>query len=231
MEPEETHLALQQDMKGHEAIERFTQIINTKPKPHELQKTPDGRADTMGISFVETKLDEVYLRQWGTEDVQIMQIANEVLVWLTLWVIDPQTKNKITRSGFAAVQIMVDAAPDNVKSDYKAKNAWALDMQNKKPNAMYLAFPKAKSLAIKNAAQTLGKSFGRDLNRKHEDAPEEFYSNLLNNDEDFQNAKDAMLNAKTTEEFKIIWEMFENLREEPRFQKEYQYYHRKNLKK
>jgi len=79
------------------AIEKFTKVINEKPPSSSLQKTPDGKADTMGISFVETKLDEIYLRQWGTEEVNVMQLGNEVLVWLTLWVIDPQTKTKITQ--------------------------------------------------------------------------------------------------------------------------------------
>jgi hypothetical protein len=59
---------------------------------------------------------------------------------------------------------MVDKAPDELKG--KEKNLWALDINNKKPSALDMAYPKLKGEAIKNAAKSLGKIFGRDLNRK-----------------------------------------------------------------
>lgn len=208
------------------ALERFTKIINEKPPATSLQKTPDGKADTMGISFVETKLDEIYLRQWGTEDVNVMQLGNEVLVWLTLWVIDPQTKLKITRPGFAAVVITVDKVPEDIAKNPKAKNAWALDMSNKKPNAMYLAFPKAKSLALKNAAQTLGDAFGRNLNRKHEDSPEDFYTNMAEGLATLTTAKKDIKAAETVEAFKEIWDKYPELHDVEEFKKDFMFYKR-----
>jgi hypothetical protein len=224
-------VAIMSELSNYQALENFTKIVNAAPPPSSLQKTPDGKAETMGISFVETKLDEIYLRQWGTEDVHVMQVANEILVWLTLWVIDPLTKLKITRAGFAAVQIMTDACPDELKSNYKAKYAWSLDMQNKKPNAMYLAFPKGRSMAIKNAAVTLGKAFGRDLNRKFEDTHEDFYANLMNDQATLGNAIAEMKKATTADQFKVIWDSFPELQASTDFKKEFLFYQRSNIKK
>lgn len=224
----DTQIATASDLSGLHAIEQFTKILNTDPPKSSIQKTPDGRADTMPISFVEAKLDEVYLRQWGAEDIHVQQIANEVLVWLTLWVIDPQTKTRITRPGFSAVQIMVDKAPDGMHGP--DKNAWALNMQNKKPNALYLAFPKAKSLAIKNAAQSLGIIFGRNLNRKHEDEPGDFYTNIANDAATLTDAKKELEQCREKHQFVEIWAKYPELQGNEDWKKNYAYYHRKYVK-
>ena len=50
----------------------------------------------------------------------------------------------------------------------------ALNADNKKPNALDLAFPKLKTECIKNAALSLGKLFGRDLSRKNFDVYKAF---------------------------------------------------------
>jgi hypothetical protein len=42
------------------------------------------------------------------------------------------------------------------------------DISQKKKNALQKDYPKAKSEALKNAAKSLGKIFGRDIGRKSE---------------------------------------------------------------
>lgn len=210
-------------------IEAFTKVLNTEPPKESVQQTPDGRAKTMPISFVEAKLDEVYLRQWGTEDVHVQQLGNEVLIWLTLWVIDPQTKHRITRAGFSAIQITVDRVPDGLSGP--DRNAWALNMQNKKPNALYLAFPKGKELAIKNAAKSLGVIFGRNLNRKHDDEPGDFYQNLADDMALMTDAKKAIHGCKEKHQFQEVWNAYPSLQQNEEFQKEYAYYYRKYTSK
>ena len=49
------------------------------------------------------------------------------------------------------------------------RNRWALNPDNKKSNALDLAAGKLKSECVKNAALSLGKIFGRDLNRQIQD--------------------------------------------------------------
>lgn len=215
-------------------IEQFTSLINKEPKKEDLTDTFDKKAKTLPISFVETLLDELYLRQWGTENVQTIHIANEILVTLTLWVIDPFTKVKITRAGFAAAAMQWDAVPDDLKwtngedlNRKKERNAWGMDLQNKKQESLKLVFPKVKSMAIKNAAQSLGKSFGRDLNRKHEDTPTEFWTDLVNSTELLAEAKPLIEKAKTKEDFETIWESYsDDLKDNIEFKKHYLYYYR-----
>jgi hypothetical protein len=74
---------------------------------------------------------------------------------------------EIRRTGAASIVIMVDRVPDGVIG--VERNQWALNPSNKKANALDMAFPKLKAECLKNAAQSLGKVFGRDLNRKNKD--------------------------------------------------------------
>jgi hypothetical protein len=224
--------ALNRNKASFAALEEFTRLINQPPPKDGVQKTPDGNAETLVISYVETKLDEVYLRQWGTTDVHVQIVANEILVWLTLWVIDPQTKIKIERAGFAAVQITVDRAPDNIKDNKQLKNQWALNLDNKKPNACYLSFPKAKSLAIKNAAQSLGEIFGRGLNRTVEDTPDAFYEKEFEARETIDQITEQLKTCKTREELAAIWNKYPDLHTNQTFRTHFNSYSSKlNLKK
>jgi len=54
------------------------------------------------------------------------------------------------------------------------RNRWALNPDNKKANAMDLAFGKLKAECLKNAALSLGKVFGRDINRVNKDTYKPF---------------------------------------------------------
>lgn len=233
---------LKENRGSFQAIEEFTKLISQAPDKDGVKKTPDGNAETLVISYIESKLDEIYLRQWGASDVHVQQIGNEILVWLTLWVIDPQTKMKIERPGFAAVVITVDAVPDslkwnqsdpqNVQNEKKReRNQWALDMSNKKPNAMYLSFPKAKSMAIKNAAQSLGVIFGRNLNRKFEDTPESFYTNEFEARETIEQVSEALEGCTTVEELIAIWNGYPELQSNATFKRNFSYYRSKLQKK
>lgn len=146
-------------------LQEFTKLLNKEPDPKELSSTPDGRAKTLPISYVEMTLDEIFAGQWGTRNFTTRVIANEVCGELELYVMHPVTGNEITRVGSAAIIIQVDRAPDGVN-----KNEWANDPRNKKPNALDLGYPKLKAECVKNAAASLGKVFGRDINRKESDS-------------------------------------------------------------
>lgn len=208
----------------------FTKRLNQAPPADGIEKTPDGKASTLTISHVEGKLDEIYLRQWGTKDVNIQIVANEILVWLTLWVIDPSSGIKIERSGFAAVQITVDKVPDNLRGP--ERNQWALNLQNKKANACHLAFPKAKSMAIKNAAQSLGVIFGRNLNRKNEDLPEDVYTHEIDAEDAIREISTRFDECKTTDDLLAIWNEFPEMHANNLFKKHFTATRQKlNLKK
>lgn len=139
-------------------LQDFQGRLNKEPDPREFEKTPDGKANTLPISFVEMTLDELYLGLWETSDPSYQQIFNEVVGCVVLTVWHPVTGKPIRRTGFASVVIMQD------------KDAQIAEFnQTKKKNALDLAFPKLKAECTKNAAQSLGKIFGRDINRKKKD--------------------------------------------------------------
>lgn len=138
-------------------LEQFQKLLNTEPQADWLVKSADGKAQTLGISHVENQLDIVYFGLWSVENVNTSVVFNEITCTLELVLVHPITGHQIRRSGFASTVITQDSgAPLSTFNE------------SKKKNALDLAFPKLKSEAIKNAAQSLGKRFGRDLNRKIE---------------------------------------------------------------
>jgi len=150
-----------------EALQKFQQMLNAAPDQVGIEKTPDGKAFTLVISHVETTLDEMFFGHWRTENFKWERMANEVVGSLDLVVIHPITGYELRRTGAGSIVIMVDRAPQNL--DNIERNRWALNADNKKPNALDLAFPKLKTECLKNAAVSLGKLLGRDLNRKNVD--------------------------------------------------------------
>jgi hypothetical protein len=152
-----------------DALQRFQSRLNQEPNDEGIESTPDRKARTLVISHVEMTLDELFFGQWKTENFQWSAISNEVQASIELVVVHPVTGFEIRRVGTASVIIMVDKVPDDIKDDPIQRNRWALNSDNKKPNALDLAFPKLKSECLKNASLSLGKIFGRDLNRKNKD--------------------------------------------------------------
>jgi hypothetical protein len=148
-------------------LQDFQAKLNLEPDVKELDSTPDGKARTLPISFIEMTLDEMFLGQWETSEVSYQQIFNEVVGSLTLTVWHPITNRPIRRVGFASVIITQDK--DANISEFNT---------TKKKNALDLSFPKLKSECVKNAAQSLGKIFGRDLNRKKSDTFKPQYKKL-----------------------------------------------------
>jgi hypothetical protein len=145
-------------------IENFQRLLNQSPAPETIFKTFDKKADDLPVSYVEMKLDELFFGQWSVKNFKTYVVSNEVVGELELEVLHPVTGMVITRTGAGAIVITADATPNDLSN--QQKNAWALNPQNKKPNALDMTYPKLKAECLKNAAKSLGKIFGRDLNRK-----------------------------------------------------------------
>ena len=150
-----------------ESLQKFQTRLNSLPSELAVESTPDKKAQTVVISHIEMTLDELFFGQWKTENFKWNAIANEVQGSIELVAIHPVTGFEIRRTGAASIVIMVDRVPDGITGT--DRNQWALNPSNKKANALDMAFPKLKSECLKNAAQSLGKIFGRDLNRKNVD--------------------------------------------------------------
>lgn len=184
-------------------LENFTKLLNKQPKQEELHKTPDGKAYHYPISYVEMSLDEIFFGLWSTENFKWSAIQNEVQGSIDLVVFHPMTGFTIRRTGAASVQIMVDATPEEIKNDKQAKNAWSIDVLNKKPNALDMGFPKLKAECVKNAALSLGKAFGRDINRKLVD---EFNPLISGSDKALMKTIESAINSNRFESARSIIE-------------------------
>ena len=148
-----------QDEKLRIRLQHFAGKLNALPDPNEFEPTQDGKARTLPISFIEMTLDELFFGLWETSDPQYQQVFNEVIATVTLTVTHPVTGKPLKRVGWASVVITQDK--DAQISEFN---------MTKKKNALDLAFPKLGAEAVKNAAKSLGKIFGRDINRKKTDS-------------------------------------------------------------
>jgi hypothetical protein len=161
----EQPIALQNPLED-ERLRLQNFLSRLQQEPNVVEKTPDGRANTVPISHVEMTLDELYFGMWTTENFKWQVISNEIVGSLELVVTNPVNGMLVRRIGSASIQIMVDAIPNEIKNDKAKVKEWQFDAHNKKANALDMGFPKLKAECLKNASQSLGKVFGRDINRK-----------------------------------------------------------------
>ena len=141
---------------------------------HLLNKAPgkvmtDQKAPYIPISYIENGLDEVFFGQWDLTVVKYEVIANSLVVHVKLEVTNPVTGKVQKRDGLGAV-------PIRLKADSNPT-----DMSNIQYDSIKTGLPAAKAYAFKNAVQTLGKQFGRDVARKEDRV--DTYNPLIDNDE------------------------------------------------
>lgn len=163
-------------------MQGFSRLLNKPVEGEKLEEHPIAKGvKYLPISFIEMALDTLYFGLWEAYDYKSKLIINEMEGIITLRVFHPVAKVWLRRAGVAAKAIMTDSVPDELKfqngDSYKIKdekrqgrNKWALNPDNKKPAALEMGGSASlRSLAIKNAALSLGKYFGRDVNRDHID--------------------------------------------------------------
>lgn len=130
------------------------------------------------IDKVEAMLDMIF-QQWRVEILSISQLAQSICCTVRLHYLNPITKEWSYHDGVGAVPLKTN------------KGATAADLSAIKSDAVATGAPAAKSFAIKDAAEHLGKLFGRDLNRKDTVA----YQNLFETKEkELKEAEEAAIN-------------------------------------
>lgn len=129
-------------------------LLNHEPKPEWIRKHPMvSTAKYIPIEVIEYLLTTIFIR-WNVEIKETQVIANSVVVTIRL-----HYQNPI--DGEMRFQDGIGAAPMQT-----AKDAGATDFTQIKSDAVMKAAPAAESYAIKDAAEKIGKIFGKDLNRK-----------------------------------------------------------------
>lgn len=137
------------------ACEKFTAGLNSTPSASKIKERQ--RVKYIPISGIEAELDRMFAGLWQTKNMKWQVVVNEIVVSIDLEVFHPIAKVWICRSGVGAAQIR------------QSKGAGISDINAKIKNALEMDVPHAKADAIKNAAKSLGKLFGRDLGRKPQD--------------------------------------------------------------
>lgn len=134
--------------------DKFLEFINSPPPPQFVKEHPMiAGVKFIPIDKIELMLDKIF-QVWRVEILDSGQLLNSIYVTVRLHYKHPVTGEMEKQDGIGAMAIQTD----------KGKNA--SELQWIKSDAIMKGLPAAKSYAIKDAAEHIGKLFGRDLNRK-----------------------------------------------------------------
>jgi hypothetical protein len=139
-------------------------LLNQKPLDKWLKKHPiAANVKYIPIERVEWLLTKIFL-YWRVEIRQVQIIANSAVVTVRLFYRDVLSNEMLWQDGVGAAPIQTD------------KGAGATDFNKVKSDGVMKSVPAAESYAVKDAAEKIGKLFGKDLNR----ADQILYDSLAN---------------------------------------------------
>lgn len=147
-----------------EQIQGFQKkFLQKNPNPKEVKiNAMANNSKYLPISFVQMTMDEIFFGLWEDYDYKTSVIANEICGSITVRFFHPTAKVWLRRTGAASV-------PIQMKSKEKGGDGDITNIRNKIINGLVKDYPHVKSACITNACQSIGKIFGRDLNREFED--------------------------------------------------------------
>lgn len=149
--------AIEEIYKDVEAVAKNNELnilLNRDPKPDWIKVNKyAGNSKYIPISTVEYLLTSIY-GQWRVDIKSITVIANSIVAIIRLYVLNPITNEWEWTDGVGAAPIQTESG------------AAATDFSKVNTAAVQMAAPAAESYAIKDAAEKLGKIFGKDINRK-----------------------------------------------------------------
>ena len=132
-------------------------LLNNEPpqswvKPHPFAKHKGQPVPYIPIGRIESLLDKIF-QDWRVEILNIAQLFNSVCVTVRVHYMNPIDGTWRYHDGVGAVGVQTDKGQS-------ASNLGAI-----KQDAIMKAAPAAKSYAIKDACDHLGKLFGRNISR------------------------------------------------------------------
>lgn len=177
--PQTNGVSVKQLHLANQPLDNFVKQVLNRPVPERDVRVNKmaNNANYIPISFVETKLDEVFFGLWSTDNFQTKVVANEIMGSIDLKVFHPIANTWLTRVGVASVVIQQDSWKRdedgnfilNSKNEKIKARPKPSDVDAKIANTLVKDAPHLKAECIKNAAKSLGVMFGRDLNRKDAD--------------------------------------------------------------
>lgn len=170
---------------GHK--DPLTTLLNQKPHPLWEKRHPMiPTLRYIPIERIEWLLTAIFKR-WHVEIKETQLIANSVVVTVRLHYWNEKNQCFDFQDGVGAAPIQTD------------KDTGAIDFMRMKTNAIQLAAPAAESYAIKDAAEKIGRIFGRDISRKSEMDYDFFKS-------DISYWRDKLTSVNSVEELKDFYE-------------------------
>ena len=152
-------IPLHQLVKDPEAAfknDQLKSLLNRPVPPAWVKRNPFAQnAEYLPIDKVELMLDAIF-QEWRVEVREVAQLFNAVRVSVRVHYKNPTTSEWQFHDGVGAKELQTRKDTGVLKPDFSNLNAGAIE----------IALPIAKTRAIKDACDHLGKLFGRDLNRK-----------------------------------------------------------------
>lgn len=133
--------------------DQLVSFLNTNPPDAWLENSPNGKAKTMPIGRIEWLLTNTF-QEWYVEVLKTETMFNSLVVTVRVYYKNPVDGEWFHQDG-------VGASPAKT-----AKGASPADMNQILNDSVQTGLPAAKSFAIKDACDHIGRIFGRDINRK-----------------------------------------------------------------
>lgn len=131
-------------------------LLNQPPKPEWVKDHPFAKGvKYIPIERIEYLLTRLFIK-WRVEVKQIQTIANSCVVTVRLHYQNIEDNDWGWQDGIGAAPIQTE------------KDSGAMDWNKVRTDSVMKSAPAAESYAIKDAAEKIGKIFGKDLNRKDE---------------------------------------------------------------
>lgn len=135
--------------------DEFLEFVNQEPPEIFIEEHPMVKGvKYIPIGNTELTLDKIF-QYWKVEILKTEVMFNSIAVTVRVHYKHPISGEWMSQDGVGAVGVQTD------------KGFTAADLAHIKQDAVMKALPAAKSFAIKDAVDHIGKIFGRDLNRKN----------------------------------------------------------------
>ena len=155
MKPVPTIQDLVDPDKLHKNDQLKTLLNQNPPKMWVQRNKYANNSEYLPIEKVEYLMDKIF-QEWKVEVLEYRTLFNSISVSIRLHYVNPLTGQWMYHDGVGAKELQTVSQSGALKQDFSNINKGAVEM----------ALPIAKTAAIKDAADHLGKLFGRDLNRK-----------------------------------------------------------------
>jgi len=146
---------IQELTRAEVSKENDLQVLLNQPPPKDWVKVNEraNNSNYIPIDKIEYLLTRIFVK-WYVEILNYNILANSAAVHVRLYYQNPITGEMMHQDGIGASPIQTD------------KDAGPTDFTRIKAAGVQMALPAAETYAIKDAAEKIGRIFGKDLNRK-----------------------------------------------------------------